>query len=156
MLRRSDNAKQCGFSLVEMLVTLALAALAATLIVGGAMPSGGSLGEETDRLAAHLVGARDRAIMTNRPVRITLDAEGYRETVRNRNGWSPGDDASPTTHWKAGTSFAADGENADVHIVFDPVGLTEPVTIRLFRDRTTEALVVSGAGDIRRGGGNAS
>src|SRR5690606_16735040 len=77
------RAARAGLSLVEVLVVLALAGLAASAVVM-TLPSGrGGAADEAEVFAARLARAREEAILTNRIIEAEADAEGWRfQTVR--------------------------------------------------------------------------
>jgi general secretion pathway protein H len=72
-----------GFSLIELLVVLAVLGFALVLIVGYRAPwsSGLSLRGTAAELAANLRLARSQAIAENRPVVLALDLAGHRYRV---------------------------------------------------------------------------
>src|SRR3989442_8853758 len=98
-LRTSTAGAEHGFTLLELVVTLAVIALAATLVLPKLGDARGlALGAAARRLADTLAYARDRAILGGRPMRLVLDLD--------RGRWEPGTpapdpativpDASPT------------------------------------------------------------
>src|SRR5690242_11275953 len=72
-----------GFTLIEVVVTLAILALALILVTGFKPPWSRGLGLEATaaELAAGLRLARSEAIVTNRPVALDLDLAGHRYRV---------------------------------------------------------------------------
>ncbi|MBV8740062.1 MAG: GspH/FimT family pseudopilin [Alphaproteobacteria bacterium] len=74
-----------GFSLIELLVVLAVLGFALVLIVGYRAPwsSGLSLRGTAAELAAELRLARSQAIAENHPVAFALDLAGHRYQVGN-------------------------------------------------------------------------
>ena len=72
-----------GFSLIELLVVLAVLGFVLVLIVGYRAPwsSGLSLRGTAAELAAELRLARSRAIAENRPVVLALDLAGHRYRI---------------------------------------------------------------------------
>lgn len=79
--RRAEDPD--GFSLIELLVVLAVLGFALVLIVGYRAPwsSGLSLRGTAAELAANLRLARSQAIAENRPVILALDLAGHRYQI---------------------------------------------------------------------------
>src|SRR5579864_1942693 len=77
------RAGSCGFTLIEVVVTLAILGFALLLIVGYKPNWSGGLGVEgtAAELAGGLRLARSEAIGSNRPVRFALDVVGHRYRV---------------------------------------------------------------------------
>ncbi len=78
----SDN-RRCGFSLVELLVVLAIMSFALVLIVGYKAPwsSGLNLKGTAAELAAGLRLARSEAIADNRPILFAVDLSSHRYRI---------------------------------------------------------------------------
>ena len=71
----AERGREAGFTLVEVIVTLAVLSIALGLIVGYKPPWSSSLGVRgtAARLAAGLRLARSEAILHNRPIAVELD-----------------------------------------------------------------------------------
>jgi general secretion pathway protein H len=136
-----------GFSLIEMLVALAIVALATGMVIftGGGR---GQLAAETDRFIASLAAARDQALIENRLVTVEVSDDGYQTRVHSRLGLTA-PAASPAI-WEQGTSVATTDGRLPALLTFDPVGLTEPARLTLFRDGAVERIAVEASGEIRR------
>ena len=78
--------REAGFSLIEMMVVLAIVSLAAGLVVVNAPGPSGQLANETDRLIRSLVAARDLALVENRTVMVEVTETGYATRVASRLG----------------------------------------------------------------------
>lgn len=79
-MRDSRPARQRGFTLLEILVVLAILGIALTLITGYRAPWSGRLelrGTASD-IAAALRMARGEAIAQNRPIDVAVDVDGRR------------------------------------------------------------------------------
>ena len=75
-MRTSTAGADRGFTLLEVVVTLAVIALAATLVLPRLGDARGlALGATARRLADTLAYARDRAILGGRPMRLVLDLD---------------------------------------------------------------------------------
>jgi general secretion pathway protein H len=84
--RRSDSSdahRCCGFTLIEVIVTLTILSLALVLVAGFKAPwsSGLSVTATAAELASGLRLARSEAIANNRPVAFDLDLIGHRYRV---------------------------------------------------------------------------
>ena len=77
-----------GFTLVELMVVLAIIGISLGLVSFNAMPSPAqNLEGEARRIALLLQLARDEAIVRNRLVAFEADADNYRFLVRNETRW---------------------------------------------------------------------
>jgi general secretion pathway protein H len=139
-----------GFTLVEMMVVLAVLALAATLVLLTA-PSGGSRVQgEADRLAARIAALRDLAIVEGRPMAIVVSPSGYAFERRMAAGWEilPGrgfnrHDWAPPVRLQAA---------APTRIAFDPIGMTSaPATLALTDGESVARVALATTGEVRRG-----
>jgi general secretion pathway protein H len=77
---RARRRPQAGFTIIEMMIVLAIMAMTMTIapsIVSGL--AGGRLRAASDELAAELRGARGQALRRNAPVEVTFDLKkpGY-------------------------------------------------------------------------------
>jgi general secretion pathway protein H len=79
-----------GFTLVELMVVLAIIGITLGMVSFNAMPSARqNLQGEASRIALLLQLARDEAIVRNRLVAFEADGDNYRFLVREDNGWEP-------------------------------------------------------------------
>ena len=85
----SGSAKngRAGFTLVELMATLAIIGLAAGAVMLTLPDTSPKVGDEAARLGARLIAAREEAVMTNRAVAIEASAEGYAARVFDGAGW---------------------------------------------------------------------
>jgi general secretion pathway protein H len=136
MRRTSDPA--CGFTLVELVVTLAVIGLAAALVA----PRVGALGgwrveAAAGRLADALTLAREAAVLGGRPVRVEID--------RARGAWSAGAVRGVLPPGLRIAGIAADGTTtagATVAFALDPAGDAAPVRVDVVDARGHGAAVV--------------
>jgi len=140
---RTDRA---GFTLVELLMVVAILGLAAGAVVLAVPDPRPAVGAEAERFAARLARARDEAVLSNRLVAVEVGSDGYAFTVFNGRTWSAlSEGPFGPQAWEAGTGIEiAEGSR----FVFDPTGVAEPLTITLSRDRKELTVAVDGAGEV--------
>lgn len=142
---------QDGFSLIEMLVALTVMALVTGLVIVTGHASGGSLAAETDRFISSLATARDLALIESRVVTVEISESGYSTGVQSRH-FSTGTSPAPES-WSKGTTVATGDGRLPALLRFDPVGLTEPATVTLYRDGAIQSVTVGPSGEITRASG---
>jgi general secretion pathway protein H len=144
----SGSAKEmrAGFTLVELLMVVAILGLAAGAVVLAVPDPRPAVGAETERFAARLVRAREEAVLSNRPVAVEVTPTGYAFAVFDGRAWSAlSDGPFGPESWQAGTTVAP-AEAA--RFVFDPTGVAEPATLTLSRDGKGKTVTVDGAGEV--------
>ena len=144
----SETGVRSGFTLVELLMVVAIIGLAAGAVVLSVPDPRPSVAQDAERFAARLSRARDEAILSNRPVAVETTPAGYGFTVFDGAAWSPLSDGpfGPET-WTPGTTVASAAE--PVRLVFDPTGVAEPATLTLTRDGRRRTVTIDGAGEVR-------
>jgi len=141
------RAKKAGFTLVELLMVVAILGLAAGAVVLSVPDPRPSVAADAERFAARLVRAREEAILSNQPVAVEVSAAGYGFAVFDGERWSPLE-AGPfaSQAWTEGTSVALPGE--PVRLVFDPTGVADPATLTLSREGRSRRVTIDGAGEV--------
>lgn len=137
MPKRFDESS--GFTLVELMVVLAVLALAATLVLLTAPTGGDRVQGEADRLAARVAALRDLAIVEGRPMAMTISPSGYDFERRMAAGWEalPGR-GFERRNWPDKLRLEA---QAPIRILFDPIGMTSAPTAVVLTDGETVARV---------------
>jgi len=137
-----------GFTLVELLVVIAVIGAAVTAVVLTLPDPRGSLVDEAETLAARLAAGRDAAILKRRSVALRIDAQGYQLEQRAATGWTalPGR-AFAARPWPAGATVELTPPGVE-RVRFDATGLATPATIQLLRDGAVAAVTVDAAGAI--------
>ncbi|MBL8649542.1 MAG: GspH/FimT family pseudopilin [Sphingopyxis sp.] len=141
-----------GFTLVELMLVLAIMALAATAVVLTIPGDEQSVRSEADRLAARLAAARDVAVIEGRSVSVNFAPSGYGFERRVRGEWQalPGR-SFRQRNWPSDVRFTAgDGQGA-ARVLFDRVGTSStPQAIVLSGGDAREVVRVSATGDVSR------
>ena len=148
---RDRGPNKQGFTLVELLMVVAIMGLAAGAVVLSVPDPRPSVAEDAERFAARLSRARQESILSNRPVAVEATAAGYGFAVFDGTAWSALDEGpfGPET-WTAGTTVAPSAP--PVRIVFDPTGVADPASLTLTRDRHSRTIAVDGAGEVTLNG----
>lgn len=146
--RRAPN----GFTLVELMVVLAIMALAATAVVLTIPGEERTVRSEADRLAARLAAARDVAVIEGRSVAVSFAPSGYGFERRISSEWQPlPGRAFEQRSWPGDVRFSAgDGQGA-ARVLFDRVGTSPtPQVVVLTGGDAREIVRVSATGEISR------
>lgn len=147
--RTRSHRSRSGFTLVELLIAVAIMGLAAGAVILSAPDPRPSVAEDAERFAARLSRAREEAILSNRPVAVEATAAGYAFTSFDGAAWSALEEGpfGPET-WTQGVTV----EPSEARIVFDPTGVTEADALTLTRDRNSRTITVDGAGEVTLNG----
>jgi general secretion pathway protein H len=139
-----------GFSLVELMVVLALLGLAAGAVILTMRPPGGDALSEASRFAVRAAALRDRAVVEGRPMRLWVAASGYGFEERHSEVWAATTDRSLQPHdWPDGVAASVNGA-AVARISFDRLGLPDQaVTLQLRRGDGEAAVSIDAAGGVR-------
>ena len=144
--RRTDRRRaRGGFTLVELMLVVAIIGLAAAAVVMTAPPAGRPVGVEAERLAARLIRAREEALLSNRPVAVEVDAVGYRFTTFDGAEWRPlVEGPFRADAWDQGTAV-----RTPARIVFDVTGAADPIVVLVVRGQAVSRVAVDAAGEVR-------
>lgn len=139
--------RRAGFTLVELLMTVAIIGLAAGAVVLSMPDPRPSAGEAAERFAARLQRAREEAILSNRTVAVEANASGYRFSVFDGAAWSPLEEGPfRTERWSEGVT--ASPVEPPLRVDFDPTGVAAPAELSLTREGRTVRVAVDGAGEV--------
>lgn len=139
---------QAGFTLVELMVVVAIMGLMAAAVVLVAGDGRPSVALEAERFGARLLRAREEAVLTNRSIRVAVSTAGYEFRVQQGGGWTPlAEGPFRQVAWAEGTSFVDETDAAVVG--FDATGASTPAAFVLSRGDKATRVAVDGAGNVR-------
>lgn len=141
-----------GFTLVELMVVIAVMALLAGAVVLSFGDTRGGPAAAAGPFAARLAAARDEAIVSGAPVSGWISASGY-GFERYRGGqWQPLT-AKPFAgaNWGSGTRVKVTSNGAArARVRFDNLGLPDaPFAVRIERDGRSSNVTVVANGDVK-------
>lgn len=139
-----------GFTLIEMMVVLAIVGLAAGVILLTAPDSRRSLIQEAERFAASLVRAKEEAVLTNRTIDVRISSDGYAFGAISRGLHRPLEERPfRSIAWDEDTTAVVSEADQRSRIAFDSTGIATPAAVDLFRSDGHVRVVVDTAGSIK-------
>ena len=146
--RQSGN----GFTLIELMIVLAIMGLVAAGVLMAMPDPRGRLSNEAERFAARTVAARDLAILEGRPVAVRVTAQGYAFDRRQGGAWTPIPDREFRSQpWSSGTA-ALVGQGGTIRTAFDATGQpSAPASITLTRNGEQVRVAIAADGGVRVG-----
>ncbi len=156
--RGKHRADDRGFTLVELMVVLALLGLAAAAVVLTMPASNGGAVAEATRFAARVAALRDRSVIEGRTHGLWVTASGYGFERRGAlagvgdtygRAWQPLNDGRLSRDdWRRGTAVTVNG-GAQGRLAFDRVGLPDGTMRIAFTSGDTAAQVtIDAAGEV--------
>lgn len=144
-----SSRRAAGFSLVELLVVVAMIGLLGSAVLLTLPPTGTSAGDQAERLAAHLLRAREEAVLGNRAVAVRVGRDGYHFLKRDGGGWRELE--APPFHprrFADGIRASVGGDAEVVRFEFDATGGGAPGDLRLDDGDGAVRLVLDETGEV--------
>lgn len=139
-----------GFTLVELMVTITVIALLATVTLWSLPTQGGRVADEALRFAARVRAARDGAVIDARPVSLWVTGGGYGFDRRVAGRWLPAGGPLKVERWAEGTRADAGDASGRTRVIFDPTGLPDrAVDVRLARAGRAMLVRLGADGSVR-------
>lgn len=149
---RFASPDQQGFTLVELMVVLAILGLATSAVILNVRNPLGSIRSEAESFAARTAALRDAAIIEGRDMAVLVGPQSYSFERRQKGQWIPANDKPfANVRWVDGTGVRLTS-GGDLRIVFDPTGLpSETGKITLTRDDASVAISIESEGTVHAG-----
>lgn len=139
-----------GFTLIELMIVIAVMALLAGVVVMTVGSSGGPT-ESATRFAGRLAAARDQAILTGRPISAWISPSGYGFDQLRGGHWEPMT-AKPFdgTDWGSGMQLNLTATAASrSRVRFDSLGMADqPLAMTLTRAGRSAGVRVAATGEV--------
>jgi general secretion pathway protein H len=142
----SNARRDSGFTLVELMVVVAILAVLSTVVIVNMPDPRGDLRAEAERLAARTAAVRDAAIVEGRSTALVVGPTGYGFSRRQGGQWVP-ITSKPLGQQPWGEGVAALAPDP-ARIAFDSTGLAEPASVTLVRDAARVSMIVGADGSI--------
>jgi len=136
-----------GFTLVELLVVLAIIGMAGAAVALTIPDPRGDLRSEGERFAARAHAAQDAAILEARDMALWVSTSAYGFERREAGRWQMVDEQPFRAQaWPEGAQALVDGRRARIR--FDTTGQVEPLDVTLVRDDARVLIRIAADGTI--------
>lgn len=146
--RFAPPQRERGFTLLEVMVALLIAAVLAGAVVLALPDRSRSLRFEADRLAQLMAVAREEALLRGAPVRLAADSESYLFVVWRDQAWRSlsGDPALRQRQWLGPTTLELERADGQKVIEFGRELVDVPFRLTLIRDGVEVTIRADGLG----------
>ena len=136
-----------GFTLVEMMIVIAVMALLAGVTVLTFGPIGADPKDAATRFASRVAAARDQAILTGRLISAWVSPSGYGFDQFRDGRWEKMEQRPfEAADWGTGMKASLDSRT---RVRFDSLGITDkPLGIRLSRGVESAGIWIAASGEV--------
>ena len=141
--------REGGFTLVELMVVIAIIGLAAAAVVLTLPAADGGAVTEATRFGARVAALRDRAIIDGRSYAVWVSASGFGFERRAMGQWQPLEEGR-LAHgdWRSGTAVLVGGA-ARGKVSFNRIGLpSQPMQISMASAGTRATVDINSNGEV--------
>jgi len=140
-----------GFTLVELMVVVAIIGLASAVAVLSMPDARGDLRFDAERFAARARAAQNAAVIEARDMALVVRHDGYAFERFEHGRWRRLSDKPFTPEsWSKGTDAVVGGAGS-ARLIFDTTGMAAPLDVTLVRDSQHVRIQLGADGSINVG-----